>query len=109
MTRVTEFSFTHDDFALEGGHFAICDEMMLDVEVNIHGDYTVARVDRMDRGFAFPAPDVVTEYVRVWALTDAGKAAIRKAYEEAQPADPLNDEDHPDNSAPLWRPWRAVA
>lgn len=108
MTRVTEFSFTHDDFALEGGHFAICDELSVEVEVDIHGEMAVASVSRMDRGFGVPVPVVISEYVSAWADTDAGKAAIRKAYEEAQPADPLNDEDHPDNSAPLWRSWRAA-
>ncbi|UQS95265.1 hypothetical protein Pam5_49 [Pseudanabaena phage Pam5] len=107
MPRVTEFSFTHDDFALDG-FFAICDELLIEIEVDLHGAYTVACVDRMDRGFAVPVPEVITEYVKTWALTDAGKATIRKAYEEAQPADPLHDEDHPDNSAPLWRSWRAA-
>ena len=83
---VTEFSFTHDDFALDG-LFAICDELLIEIEANIHGEFKVAAVDRMDRGFAVPVPVVISDYVAAWALTDAGKATIRKAYDEAQPDD----------------------
>lgn len=83
---VTEFSFTHDDFSLNG-LFAICDELLIEIEVDIHGNFTVACVDRMDRGFAVPVPVTIRDYVSHWAITDAGKAAIRKAYDEAQPDD----------------------
>lgn len=82
----SEFSFTHDDFSLDG-LFAICDELLIEIEVNLHGEYSVACVDRMDRGFAAPVPVTIKDYVSHWALTDAGKAVIRKAHEEAQPDD----------------------
>jgi len=83
---VTEFSFTHDDFSLNG-LFAMCDELLIEIECNLYGEFRVAAVDRMDRGFAVPVPVVISDYVADWALTDAGKAAIRKAYDEAQPDD----------------------
>lgn len=81
MSRVTEFSFKHDDFALDG-LFAICDKLLIEVEVNIHGEFSVSDVDRMDRGFAFPVPTVIFDYVTAWALTATGKATIREAYHE---------------------------
>lgn len=79
---VTEFSFTHDDFALDG-LFAVCEELLIEIEVNIHGEFSVAGVDRMDRGFAVPVPVVVSDYVASWALTTDGKDRIREAYDEA--------------------------
>ena len=89
MSRPTEFSFTHDGFSLDG-LFAICDELLIEIEVNIYGEFSVSDVDRMDRGFAFPVPRVIFDYVSAWAQTAAGKAVIRKAYDEmARNYDPV--------------------
>ena len=109
MPRITEFDLRHDDFHFDG-KFAWVEPLLIEVSVDIHGCFSIESVRLLlADDHAVSVPPVISDYVGCWALTNDGKAILRKAYEGAHPADPLRDEDHPDDPAPLWRSMRSAA
>lgn len=107
-TPYREFSFSHADFHLHG-LFNICEPMLVEASNGLRG-FKIESVRRfLTDDHAVEVPTCISDFVEAWAETPAGKAKLQAAYEDALPAKPLHDEDHPDNPAPVWRSARAAA
>lgn len=85
-TPYGEFTFTHDDFHLDG-LFPFVEELLIEASIGLRG-FKIESVRRMaDEINAVAVPTCIADYVAAWALTDAGKAKLQAAYEASLPDD----------------------
>lgn len=103
---MTQFTFEETD--LDFGTHSLTGDWTLTIETR-DGGHTFKLVDAETclRGVSRACFALIAEWVAD-DVAKGGKSLVRKAYEDALPSRPLHDEDHPDNSAPLWRSWRAA-